>query len=159
MKEKEVIRKPREPKQMIGWREIVSLPDLNLNSFDVKIDTGARTTSLHASNISEIEIDGEKWVEFVSDHGASGSDTHCKARALHVRNITNTSGVPQKRFIIVTTLRIGQQKQRIEVSLADRSEMKFPMILGRTALRVCRLTVDSSRSWLVSEKPKKRKKQ
>jgi hypothetical protein len=157
MIEKEVVPKLRKPKLMIGWREIVSLPDLDLNLFNAKIDTGARTTALHASNISEIEIDGEKWVEFIPDHDASESKSYRKARVLHVRNITNTSGVPEKRFIIATTLSIGQQKQRIEVSLADRSEMKFPLILGRTALRVCRLTVDSSRSWLVSDKPKKKK--
>ena len=158
MKEPKKTRKLRKPKQMIGWRESVSLPDLNLSLFSSKTDTGARTTALHASNISEIEVDGEQWVEFIPDHDASVPESCCKARVLHVRSITNTSGVPEERFIIATTLRIGEQEQRIEVSLTNRSEMKFPLILGRTALRVCRLTVDPSRSWLVSEKPKNRNK-
>lgn len=151
------MRKSRKPKKMIGWREIVSLPDLNINRLRSKTDTGARTTALHASCISETEINGQRWVEFIPDHDPSVPDINCKARVLHVRNITNTSGVPERRFIIATTLRIGEQEQRIEVSLTNRSEMKFPLILGRTALRLCRLTVDPSRSWLVSEKPNDQK--
>ena len=75
---------------------------------------------------------------------------------LHTRRITNTSGIPEERFIIATTLRIGDRKGRIEVSLSDRSDMRYPIIIGRSALRLLRLTVDPSRSWLFSRTTRKK---
>lgn len=144
-------RKPRPEKKMIGWREVVSLPDFDIGFLNAKTDTGARTTALHASNIVSFEVAGEPWVEFVPDHDKQEVGIVCKARVLHIRNITNTSGIPEERYIIATRLRIGELDQRIEISLTNRSEMKFPVILGRTALRVFRLNVNPRRSWLLSK--------
>lgn len=136
---------------MIGWREIVSLPELGLNSLKAKTDTGARTTALHASNIVGIEIAGQPWVEFVPDHDEQEAGILCKAPVMHIRNITNTSGIPEERYIIATRLCIGKLEHRIEISLTNRSGMKFPVILGRTALRLMRLNVNPSRSWLLTK--------
>lgn len=129
---------------------MVSLPELNLNFLNAKTDTGARTTALHASNIVELNIAGEPWVEFIPDHNDLEEETVCKARVLHIRSITNTSGIPEERYIIATRLRIGDLDQRMEISLTDRSEMKYPIILGRTALRLFRLNVNPERSWLLT---------
>ena len=137
---------------IIGWREIVSLPDLKMNYLKAKIDTGARTTALHASNISEFKIDGKLWVKFFPDHDELKSSVVCKAPVMHIRNITNTGGIPEERYIIATRLCIGELDRRIEISLTDRSGMKYPVILGRTALHLFRVNVNPSRSWLLSKK-------
>lgn len=146
-------------KTMIGWRETVSLPDLGLRTFRAKIDTGALTTALHATGISRIDVNGKPWVEFLPDHGSLAETTLCRLPILHTRKITNTSGIPDERYIVATTLQIGDLKGRIEVSLANRSDMTFPIIIGRSAMRLLRLTVDPSRSWLQTSRtadPKER---
>ena len=145
---KAILKKTK--KLHIGWRELVSLADLGLKKINAKIDTGARTTALHASNIKHFEREGAQWVEFLSDHGGTGRTDLCSAPIHHLREITNTSGKPEQRIIIVTSLQIGTRVQLIEVSLADRTEMSYPIIVGRTALRQLRLLVDPSRSWLMS---------
>ncbi|WP_089233643.1 ATP-dependent zinc protease family protein [Tropicimonas sediminicola] len=152
----------RKPKSMIGWRETVSLPDLGLMTFRAKIDTGALTTALHASGISRIEVGGKPWVEFLPDHGSLVDTSLCRLPILHSRKITNTSGIPDERYIVATTLQIGEHRARIEVSLADRTDMTFPIIIGRSAMRLMRLTVDPARSWLQSPRiadPKERQDQ
>ncbi len=136
--------------QMIGWRETVSLPDFGLTSFRAKVDTGARTTALHATNIAHIEINGESWVEFLPDHNQLESVGLCTAPIHHLRNIKNTSGIPEERLIIETRLQLGNREAFVEVALSDRSDMKFPIIIGRTTMRQLSLTVNPSRSWLQS---------
>ncbi|WP_343081652.1 ATP-dependent zinc protease family protein [Ostreiculturibacter nitratireducens] len=139
-------------KLLIGWRETVFLPDLGLAGFKSKVDTGARTTALHANNISEIEIRGTPWVEFLPDHDVLQGTDICVCPVAAIREVTNTSGIPVRRYFIKTRLRIGEREAEIELSLSDRSDMTFPMIVGRTALRQLRLLVDPARSWLVSPK-------
>lgn len=146
-------------KLKIGWRETVSLPDLGINRFAAKFDTGALTTALHATNVVRFQRDGRPWVRFTPDHDALQAAEDCALPLLHTRSITNTSGVPEERFIVATTLRIADRAGRIEVSLTDRSDMKFPIIIGRSAMRLLRVTIDPSRSWLVSQKSKKPKGQ
>lgn len=145
------MKKPE--KLVIGWRETVSLPDLGLPDFQAKIDTGARTTALHATNIKQVEINGQMWVEFLPDHQVLGGLDLCAAPVLHKRCITNTSGTPEERFIITSHLKLGSRQARIEISLTDRTDMIFPVIVGRTGLRQLRLIVDPVRSWLQSQKP------
>lgn len=146
-------RRPKKPPLVIGWREIVSLPDLGLMEFQAKIDTGARTTALHAENIERFRRNGTGWVRFTpTDLGHAAPDI-CEARILTTRAIKNTSGVPEERIIIRTHLHIEKRNFLIDVSLADRTEMAFPIIIGRTALRNHRLLVNCSRSWLTKPSP------
>lgn len=145
--------KNRPTKLMIGWRETVSLPDLGLEQFPAKIDTGARTTAIHASDIKLYEINGDPWVEFSPDHVGLTDVDQCALPVHHKRSFTNTSGIAEERIVVISMLQIGERTERIEISLSDRTDMKFPMIVGRTALRQLRLTVDPSRSWLQSPKP------
>lgn len=144
-------------KLMIGWRESVSLPDLNIESFSAKIDTGARTTAIHASDIRTCEKNGVPMVEFTLDHQGVNQTTRFTLPVHHKRAITNTSGVPEERFLVLATINIGERSALIEVSLSNRSDMRYPMIVGRTALRLLKLTVDPTRSWLQSSKPQKDK--
>lgn len=134
----------------IGWREIVDLPDLGIERFRAKIDTGARTSALHATRQKLLHIDGKEWVEFhVPVPGTSGT-TRYRAPLVDQRAIKNTSGNPEDRFIIRTTLRLGKRRWPIEVSLADRENMGFDLILGRTAIRRRRLLVNPGKSYLLS---------
>ncbi|WDA40431.1 RimK/LysX family protein [Erythrobacter sp. BLCC-B19] len=133
--------------QVVGWRERVSLPELGLEGIPAKIDTGARTSSLHAHVLEDFQRGGERFVRFAVDWG--GTRHFCEAIHVDVRGITSSNGDQQRRFVIKTPLRIGNLTFRAEISLADRSQMQFPMLIGRTALRR-RMVVDSGHSWLQS---------
>lgn len=137
----------RGPLLQVGWRELVDLPGLGLAGIPAKIDTGARTSSLHAHVLDDFVRGGERFVRFAVDW--DGVRHHCEAIHVDVRGITSSNGDQQTRFVIKTPLRIGSLKFRAEISLADRSQMQFPMLIGRTALRR-RMVVDSGHSWLQS---------
>jgi len=139
-------RQTARPPQRIGWREDVGLPDLHISRLKAKIDTGARTSALHAENIERITRDGQPWVRFSVPHAAEAG--RIEAPLADERDIRNTSGRPERRAVIRTTLVLGERHWLIEVSLADRTEMAFDLILGRTAIRRRRLCVDPGRSFL-----------
>lgn len=133
----------------VGWREIVQLPELGLRGIPAKIDTGARTSSLHATILDEYERDGQTFVRFAVDFNAQHVRQVCEAVHVDWRGITSSNGKTQRRRIIKTPLRIGGLTFRAEISLADRSDMRFPMLIGRSSLRG-RFVVDSGHSWLQS---------
>jgi hypothetical protein len=135
------------PLLVVGWRELVNLPELGLASIPAKIDTGARTSSLHAHVLDDFVRAGQRYVRFAVDW--DGERHFCEAVHVDVRGITSSNGDTQERFVIKTPLTIGKMTFRAEISLADRSQMQFPMLIGRTALRR-RLVVDSGHSWLQS---------
>ncbi len=137
----------KPPPLVVGWRELVSLPGLGLTGIPAKIDTGARTSSLHAHVLDDFIRDGERFVRFAVDWG--GERHFCEAIHVDVRGITSSNGDKQTRFVIKTPLTIGNLRFRAEISLADRSQMQFPMLIGRSALRR-RMVVDSGHSWLQS---------
>lgn len=137
-----------KPLTVVGWRELVSLPDLGLAGIPAKIDTGARTSSLHAEVLDDFRRGGERFVRFAVDWG--GTRHCCEAVHVDLRGITSSNGESQERFVIKTPLTIGSLTFRAEISLADRSQMQFPMLIGRTALRR-RFVVDSGHSWLQSD--------
>ena len=136
-----------KPLKVVGWRELVGLPDLGLAGIPAKIDTGARTSSLHADVLDEFRRDRRRFVRFAVDWG--GVRHVCEAVQVDVRGITSSMGERQERFVIKTPLTIGKATFRAEITLADRSQMQFPMLIGRTALRR-RFVVDSGHSWLQS---------
>ena len=129
----------------VGWRERVSFPALGLSGIPAKIDTGARTSSLHGHVIETFEREGKTFVRFSVDW--DDFELECEAVQVDTRGITSSNGETQQRYVIKTPLRIGDIEFRAEFSLADRSDMKFPILIGRTALRR-RFVVDSGHSWL-----------
>lgn len=137
----------REPLPIVGWRELVHLPDLGLHAMPAKIDTGARTSSLHGEVLEEFERDGQRFVRFAVDFAQQHVRQVCEAVHVDVRGITSSNGETQYRYVIKTPLRIGDIEFRAEISLADRSDMRFPMLIGRSSLRR-RFVVDSGYSWL-----------
>lgn len=132
---------------VVGWRELVHLPDLGLHAVPAKIDTGARTSSLHGVVLDEFKRDGEKMVRFAVDFEQQHVRQICEAVHVDVRGITSSNGETQYRYVIKTPLKIGDVEFRAEISLANRADMKFPMLIGRSSLRR-RFVVDSGYSWL-----------
>ncbi|WAT16950.1 RimK/LysX family protein [Aurantiacibacter sp. MUD11] len=137
----------RSPSLVVGWRELVELPELGLHGVPAKIDTGARTSSLHAEILEKFERDGQSYVRFAVDFEQQHVRQICEAVHVDWRGITSSNGKTQRRMIIKTPLTIGSLTFRAEISLADRSDMKFPMLIGRSSLRR-RFLVDSGHSWL-----------
>lgn len=139
--------KRRKELPVVGWRELVHLPELGLHEVPAKIDTGARTSSLHGQVVEEFERDGEKFVRFSVEFPEQKVRQICEAVHVDIRGITSSNGEKQRRYVIKSPLRIGELEFRAEISLADRSDMRFPMLIGRSSLRR-RFVVDSGHSWL-----------
>jgi hypothetical protein len=145
------VTKSAHPRQIneIGWKEIVALPKLGIPAVKAKIDTGARTSALHAVDLKPYERDGVSWIAFRMPLPDEPGGIICRAPVLDERPIKNTSGIPEDRYVISTTLVLGHRNWRIELSLADRENMGFDLILGRTAIRRRGLLVNPGRSFLV----------
>lgn len=138
---------PRE-REVIGWRELIGLPELGISQMAAKIDTGARTSALHAEDQELFDRNGERWVRFKAPK-IKGQPARLIEAPLKVeRSIKNTSGIPESRFVIRALLMLGRHRWHIDVSLADREAMTFDLIIGRTALKGRTILVDPVRSYL-----------
>lgn len=142
-----------ETLMVIGWHECIDLPELNLRQFAVKIDTGAKTTALHAENIETFRRNDIKWVRFTAPSIAGVVGQTCEFPVYTKRDITNTSGTPETRVVIRTPMVLANRRWQIDISLTDRGNMRFPLILGRRALRGHNIAVHPGKSYLVSAKP------
>lgn len=120
----------------VGWREWLSLPDLNLSWIKVKVDTGARTSALHAGDIHFFDREGTDWVRFRVRPAVGSHETHdlCEARIIDFREVTDSGGKTERRAVIRSTVHNGHYRAPIDITLTDRSTMRFSMLLGRTAL-------------------------
>jgi hypothetical protein len=141
------------PLLVIGWHECISLPELGLLDFAVKVDTGAKTTALHAENIELFRRDDQKWVRFTAPSIVGTPGQTCEFPVFTKRDITNTSGSPESRIVIRTPMVLAGRRWKIDVSLTDRGSMVFPLILGRRALRRRNIAVHAGKSYLVSAQP------
>ncbi|MEM7642119.1 MAG: RimK/LysX family protein [Pseudomonadota bacterium] len=146
---------------IIGWQERVDLPLLGLTKLKAKIDTGARTSALHATDIETFERDGVPWVRFHTRFDDDAQDGEVECPIQDRREVKNTGGVPEPRIIIRTKFRMARRQWTIDVSLTERTEMSFRMIVGRTALRRHSIAVDPGRRYLTTnvraERPERRK--
>lgn len=134
-----------------GWNETVSLPELGVDSIRVKLDTGAKTSALHAFNIVEVVREGMPWVEF-EVHPLQNNDTEvikCCTPISDHRYVTSSNGHKEKRYVIHSQLKLGASEWPIEITLTNRDEMSFRMLLGRSALEN-RVLVDPHRTYLLS---------
>ncbi len=137
---------------VLGWRETIALPDFELGGIPAKIDTGARTSALHATEIELVE-QTEGWLaRFHIDLGHGHETALCEAPGVARRTITSSNGQAEERLIVKARLQLGGETFRTEFSLTDRSDMAFPVLVGRMALRR-RFLVDPSRSYLQSARP------
>jgi hypothetical protein len=145
----------------VGWREWVGLPDLRVAAIKAKIDTGARTSALHAYRIEPFRRSGALWLRFALHpiQRSEGTKVTCEARAIDERTVRNSGGGVERRYIIKTLLKLGENSWPIELALANRDQMGFRMLLGRTALQG-RVLIEPGRSYLLGArrvKPRSRR--
>jgi hypothetical protein len=137
---------------IIGWRENIALPQLNVNSIKAKIDTGARSSALHAFRIEEFKQQNQLMIRF-QIHPFQRDDKQiitAEAELLEYRQIKSSNGQIQNRPVILTTVKLGEQQWLIELTLTNRDVMGFRMLLGRQALRH-RFLIDPGKSFLQSD--------
>lgn len=138
----------------VGWREWVGLPDLRVDAIKAKIDTGARTSALHAYRIEPFRRAGALWLRFELNpiQRSHAMQVKCEARAVGERTVRNTGGGIERRYIITTLLKLGEATWIIELALTNRDHMGFRMLLGRTALQG-RVLIEPGRSFLLGARP------
>lgn len=136
---------------LIGWRERVSLPALGISNIAAKIDTGSRTSALHATDFDPFEKRKSPWIRFTVRVDSSGRRVICSAPIMDQRNTRNPSGRIERRFIIETPIVLGAEKWLIDLLLTDRADMEYDLAVGRTALRKKNLIVNPGQSWLCGE--------
>lgn len=143
---------------VIGWREWVGLPDFGIKMIKAKVDTGARSSSLHALNLREFERDGVKWVRFQVHpvQRKSNETVEVEVMVLDFRSVRSSSGKAAIRPVVVTNIELFGTTWPVELTLASRDEMGFRMLLGREAFRG-RFLVDAGKSFY-GGKPERKKK-
>ena len=143
---------------VIGWREWVALPDFGIKSIKVKVDTGARSSSLHAFDVHEFRRGGETWVRF-QVHPVQRKNhrtVEVEAKVLEHRSVRSSSGKASIRPVIITNVKLLDVTWQVELTLASRDDMGFRMLLGREAFRR-RFLVDAGNSYY-GGRPKRKKK-
>lgn len=133
---------------LIGWREWVALPALGISALRAKVDTGARSCALHVDAQWRFTQAGEPWVGFRLTNDA-GVATEAAAALLEEREVTDSGGHRTRRAFLRTRLSLAGVEREVEVNLADRRGMRFPILVGRTALAGA-FTVDPARSFLAT---------
>jgi hypothetical protein len=121
----------------IGWREWLMLPDLGIARIQAKIDTGARTSALHASEVETFTLHHKKYLRFLVHPLRSNPNkkVRCVAPFIDLRWVMDSSGHREKRYVVETSVAVGNQIRNIEMTLTDRAAMKYRMLLGRSAIQ------------------------
>jgi hypothetical protein len=146
------VKKRKKEKTILGWREWISLPNLSKLPIKAKVDTGAKTSVLHAHNIEIVERHNKTWVTFeVVPSIKTRHPILAKALLIDYRTVKSSMGETTKRPVINTIIRVGPEEYSIELTLVDRSLMGYRMLIGRQALRR-RFLINPSRSFLLDKK-------
>ncbi len=150
-------RTPKPPKAVLGWREWVGLPELGVRSVKAKLDTGARTSALHAFRMKRFVRDGMPMVRFEVHpvQRTTSASVTVEAEVVDERTVRSSGGQEEQRPVIVTALELDGNRWSIELTLTRRDSMGFRMLLGREALRG-RAVVDPGRSFVMGGAPKRR---
>ena len=138
---------------ILGWREWVGLPTLGLPVIKAKVDTGARTSALHAFEVTTLARDGRELVRFAVHpvQGRTDIVVRCEAPLADRRVVADSGGHREERVVIVADVAVADASWPIELTLTDRDTMRFRMLLGRTAL-AGRAVVDPRRSFLTGKR-------
>jgi len=140
---------------VIGWREWLGLPELDIPKIKAKIDTGARTSALHAFALEPMVINGKNKIRFdihPFQHDTSIIKT-CIADVVDKRLVTDSGGHREERYVILTPITLAGQTWPVEITLTEREDMLFRMLIGRSALRK-RFIINPARSFVTTRKLK-----
>ena len=145
--------KLKQEKMVIGWREWLALPDLGIQAIKAKVDTGARTSALHTFGLVPFEKDGTLKVKFTVHPLQRRKDIEvcCVADVVDRRRVTSSAGQSEMRYVIQTTVALGEIRWPIELTLTNRRSMRFRMLLGRAAISGP-LLVDPAKSYLTGRR-------
>ncbi len=139
-------------KQIIGRLESIALPELAIEHLPVRVDTGAKTSSLHVDNIEKQIKNGKPYVTFDIHPDAHNVDSiiPCSAPISDIRNVKSSNGKSEQRYVIETPVILGNKTWPIEITLTDRSDMSYLMLFGREAIGK-RFLVDPSKVFIISQ--------
>ncbi|WP_292952948.1 MULTISPECIES: RimK/LysX family protein [unclassified Neptuniibacter] len=137
-------------KMVVGSIEVCDLPDMGILSLPVRVDTGAKTSSLHVDNLEKFTQKGKPWVRFDIHPDVYNIETvtHCESALHDLRRIKSSNGASEERYIIKTLMNLGDKSWNIELSLTDRSDMSYLMLLGRQGMGE-RVLVDPSQTFML----------
>jgi hypothetical protein len=138
---------PSSPLVVLGWREWVALPGLSIAVIRAKVDSGARSSALHVDAQWRFFEAGAPWVGFRLTPDEHAATVECVGAIVDEREVTDSGGHTSVRAFVRTPLRVAGIEREIDINLADRRGMRFPMLLGRTAMARA-FTVDPSRSFV-----------
>ena len=134
----------------LGWRERLALPQLGIGMLKAKLDTGARSSSLHVDTLESFRRDGAIWLRFTMHVGRKHPlPVCCEAPATDRRAVTDTGGRRTERWFIRSEVLLAGQRLSVDINLTDRRHMLFPLLLGRSALSG-RFAVDPALSYTQS---------
>jgi len=150
---------PRDPERVLGWREWVGLPQLGVRTIKAKLDTGARSSALHAFDVETFRRRGRSMVRFgvLPIQRSKLNQLGCEAEVIDERDVRSSTGSLQRRLVIATTVFMLETEFPLELTLASRDQMGFRLLLGRQAL-AHRFLVDSGRSFLDSPGVKRQRR-
>ena len=138
---------------VVGLNEWIDLPGLGMVGLRAKIDTGASTSCLHASDIQPFQRDGKDWVRFSAHFGTLVQRRHrCEAQVVAVKTIKSSNGQAQSRYVIRTALALGDRVWPVNFTLACRKSMQYRVLLGAKALVAGQLVVNPALTY-VQEQP------
>ena len=137
-------------KLIIGGLEICALPDIGINALQVRVDTGAKYSSLHVDNLKKFKRYGDTWVRFDihPDVYDVDKEIHSETPLHDTRKIKSSNGITEKRYVINTPIQLGDQCWPIEITLTNRAGMSNLMLLGRQAMED-RFLVDPSKEFIL----------
>lgn len=143
------MKRKRKEQKIIGWREWVGLPDLGIQTIKAKIDTGATTSAIHAFHVERFRRRGKDFARFKIHPIQKNSKVTVQAEAelIEYRSVRSSSGHETTRPVVLATIEMFDESWPIELTLSNRDQMGFRMLIGRRAMRK-RFLVDPHRSYL-----------
>lgn len=139
-------------KMIIGSIEACDLPDIGITDLQIRVDTGAKTSSLHVDNLEKFSKEGKPWVRFDIHPDVYDIEkvTRCESALHDVRSVKSSNGVSEERYVIKTLIRLGDQSWPIDITLTNRSDMSYLMLFGRQGMGK-RILVDPSKTFLLTD--------
>jgi hypothetical protein len=141
-----------ENKHLVGALELCNLPELAIEKMNMRVDTGATTSSLHVDNLEEFDRNGETWVSFDIHPDIHDVDqvVRSEAKVEDIRKVKSSTATKERRYVIQTQIVLADMEWTIQLTLTDRSSMTYLMLLGREAM-AGRLIVDPSSEYLLTD--------